>query len=1101
MSICATCRHDNPDGSKFCNSCGAPFEPAPAVEGERKLATVLFADVAGSTALAQRVGAEDWAAIMNGAFAFMNAAVARYGGTVSRLMGDAILALFGAPVAHEDDAERAVRAGLDIVRAANEYATRLRARYGIDFGVRVGINTGVAVLARMGTQVHSEYTAMGNTANLAARLQSAAAVGTVLITTGTYRLVRPLFEVRPVGALELKGAEAPVEAFEIVRAKPAPTKTRGIEGLVSPIVGRDAELDRLRRALDAVRSGRGFVVAIVGEAGLGKSRLVREIEIEATRSEPPPVWAEGRAVSFGQTLIYHLWQQIGRRLIGATQNDGPSIVRQRLRESAHRLGLGESDRDLSVYETMLAVDAVDAAGGEPRATAAAKPQAAAAAQASLIADQLRGYLRASMRAGASMTPHVLVFDDLHWADTASIDLLAAVTPLVRTEPLLLLAVLRPDHAAASWSLLDRLADAAGDRFARIDLELLRAEHADTLLRNLLFVEDLPERVRATLLARAEGNPFFLEELLRSLIDAGHIVYEDGHWRATRSITGVEMPETLAGVLTARIDRLPELTKRVAQTAAVIGRTFAAPPLEDVCRAAPAGERVEDVSPHLEVLSVEELIRARAEQPEREYSFKHALTQQAAYDLLLSQRRRVLHALVGSALERLYPDRVEELTATLARHFQLGGEPVRAAGYALRAGNRALKLFALAEALEHFDAAARALEEIDDPPLDLLCDAIMGWTWVRYKQDRYDGVLGRLERAVEAARALDDKQRLARALTWIGNVHMLTGFPSRSVPYLMEAGEIAAELGDDQMLVVHRFFATQGLLERDPRQAAEQLAVTIELARESDMPEVEAHALAAKAGVHARLGEYDEADANIARALEAAPRAGSVVKEADVYIEVGAAYREMGETEKGIEYARRGAELASSVSAKECASAGYCTVGDGELDRSALDDATAHYHRSLQLADGAGLGGLEGWVNRIHAGIAAADFERGHAAALADLEATLRNARANKDDFVAAELALRLASAYGRLGRPADALPLLEATAAYAERTGMRPFLARALDEMAAAYDALARPNDARLARDRAGALRVTFRSDAPAAAAAGTTAPGARPESPLTVSP
>src|SRR4051812_28993948 len=269
MVTCANCRAANADDARFCSNCGSPLEQPRAMEGERKFATVLFADVARSTAIAEKLDPEDWALIMNGAFVFMNAAVSRYGGTVLRLMGDAVLALFGAPVAHEDDAERAVRAGLDIQDAAKAYAPQILQRYGVAFDLRVGINTGTAVLAFVGDAIRTEYTAMGDAANIAARLQSAARPGTGLISADTYRLVHAQFETESRGPVDAKGKSEPVDTFEVTAAKVVPGSARGIDGLSSPIVGREGEVALLRDRYAALSQGRGAVIALIGEAGLG----------------------------------------------------------------------------------------------------------------------------------------------------------------------------------------------------------------------------------------------------------------------------------------------------------------------------------------------------------------------------------------------------------------------------------------------------------------------------------------------------------------------------------------------------------------------------------------------------------------------------------------------------------------------------------------------------------------------------------------------------------------------------------------------------------------------------------------------------------------
>src|SRR5918999_833267 len=314
---CPRCQTANQEGARFCLNCAAPLEGPRPMKGERRFVTVLFADVVDSTRMGEQLDPEEVAEIMDGAFAFLNAAVAKYGGTVARLLGDAVLAFFGAPVAHEDDAERAVRAGLDIQAKAKEYAKQIKRNYGVDFEVRVGINTGLAVLAAVGDEIKTEYTAMGDTTNLAARMQSAAKPGTVLISADTYHLVKQLFEVKPRGATKVKGKSTHIETYEVLAPKTVPGRVRGLEGVTSPLVGRDAEVQSMQENLEGLFAGQGAFVAVVGEAGLGKSRLIAAVrKLVNTDPQHQVVWLEGRAISYGQTMIYYPWQQVVRQAIG-----------------------------------------------------------------------------------------------------------------------------------------------------------------------------------------------------------------------------------------------------------------------------------------------------------------------------------------------------------------------------------------------------------------------------------------------------------------------------------------------------------------------------------------------------------------------------------------------------------------------------------------------------------------------------------------------------------------------------------------------------------------------------------------------------------------
>ncbi len=1059
MLVCPNCAFGNADGARFCSNCGTALEVDRPIAGERRFATVLFADVARSTAIAERLDPEDWAQIMNGGFAFMNAAVSRYGGTVSRLMGDAVLALFGAPVAHEDDAERAVRAGLEIQEAGMAYAQSVKQRYGVDFDLRVGINTGTAVLALVGDAVKSEYTALGDAANVAARLQAAAAPGTVLISADTQRLVRALFDFRPRGQIELKGKETAVDTYEVLGAKAVPGRTRGLEGIESPLVGRDREIAILRERFADLGVGRGSVVMILGEAGLGKSRLVAELRNlhdnwEGTRA----AWLESRAISYGMSIPYYPWRSLGRQMIGATEMDAAPAVREKLASFVQRLGLRTSD--IPFYETILAVDSEQSRIALANLPGDAVVNSAAAAVVNAI--------KTALRTSAGAQPHVLVMDDLHWSDSATLELTAQVATLAAFEPLMLVCVLRPDRKAPSWQLVDRLQASLGSSFTRIDLEPLDPSASGELLGNLLRIEDLPDSIRAQILERSEGNPFYLEEVLRALIDGGQVVREGEHWRATKEILDVNIPDTLAGVLSARIDRLPEMTKRVAQTAAVIGRVFLHRVLETVCREAPVPERIDHVEPHIATLSYEQLVREKARDPEREYIFKHALTCEAAYELLLKSRRRDLHARAGQALERLFADRRDEFAAMLAHHFDEAEDTERALLYSRIAAGNARKLFALREELElrerilelHTRRRGAEATVIDD---------IFEWATARHLANNYAGVVEKLEEAIALARSIGDRRRLASALSWSATIYMVTGFPSRGAPHLTEAQALATELGDERLLLLPLFVATFGIVDRDPAEGAARLREVIDLARTHKVPEVESHAMGYLAIALARLGDFEAARRQIDEALESAPHAGSPVKEADVHIAVAEAYRVMSEIDKAFEHGTIGARLSLKAGGLECACAGFYQVGQAQLELQQPDDALNEFRRSLEYGEQAG---FYGYLNVIRGGAAMAEFRKGIEDAVERLRAAVQGARAIEDDYAVATMSEQLAEALMQLGRLDEAAPLLDEAVAHYRDRNMRPYLSHALDLRGRLLERLGRGEESHEANEEAAAIRA-----------------------------
>jgi len=1006
------------------------------MEGERKYVTVLFADVVDSTGLGERLDPEQVAEIMNGAFAFFNASVKKYDGTVARLLGDAILAFFGAPVAHEDDAERAVRAGLDIQEAAKEYAEAVRRDFGVDFGVRVGINTGLAVLAAVGDEIRTEYTAMGDTTNVAARLQSAAAPGTVLISADTYHLVKQLFEIRPRGGAMVKGKSAPIVTYEVLSPKAVPGKMRGLEGLTSPLVGRSAEFELVNETLEEVREGRGAFVAVIGEAGLGKSRLLAEVGKSATSGEQV-AWLEGRALSYEQAVTYFPWRQVVREAIGTQEGEAPEVVREKLHRDAICGAMPEGDP--RYLEVVLSVESE------------ATKEAVAALEGDALVERITTAVRGYLRARANLMPTVIVLDDLHWADSASLELLLNVAELVESQPLLVICLLRPDKDAKSWSAMRRVRDELGTSYAEVVLEPLDAAHAQELLGNLLYIEDLPASVRNLILNKAEGNPFFVEEVIRTLIDSEYIVQENNHWRATREIVNVNIPDTLSGVLGARIDRLPENTKHVAQTAAVLGRIFAYRALLATCAAAPLPEQIGDVEPHLGVLTYEELVRERVHDPEIEYIFKHALTREAAYELLLIRRRKELHRRAGEVLERLYPDQRTELSSVLAHHFWLGEEWHRAAEYAMRAGEQAVKVYATSEASEHFDHAYQAFKKVPDASPEQRCDAILGWTRAAFKLKPYQEIEDRLKEAEEIARELDDEARLARVLHWKADVYISNGFPGRGMPALFESYELAERLGEQRLTLVATFWMTLGMIDRDPRGGLDQIEHVIEGAHAYRNWEVESHALASKAMAHARLGEFEEALDAIRRAHESVKKTNSLVKEADVALHSAQAFFDMGDVQRGFEYSKRGMEKAIEAHGLECAMASYYVAGLGNLQTRNAGEAQRVFEAALELREDnieEFVDGSELMVNRAHAGLAIARLFGGRDEAIKDMERGLSNAESLGDDYTAALIAQALGEGYTGSGEFERAKQHLDAAHDYYRRNDMRPYEARVLQSLA-----------------------------------------------------
>jgi class 3 adenylate cyclase/tetratricopeptide (TPR) repeat protein len=699
----------------FGQSEQAPDQPAAR---ERRVVTILFCDVTGSTAMAEQLDPEVWTGIMNDAFAALSEPIERFGGTLARLMGDAILAFFGAPTAHEDDPRRAVSAALAIVDGIQPLRRELRRQRDLDFNVRVGINTGLVVVGDVGSKVREEYTAMGDAVNLAARMEQTAQPGTVLIAEGTYKLVTPYFDVRAIGEVKVKGKSAPVAAYQVLAEAKQVGPARGLatHGIHSPLVGREAEFATASDALARLQRGKGGILFVFGEAGVGKSRLRAELfqafHAAATpvptssgpdRAAAPPQlqWLEGHAQSFGQSISFRPLQEILRAFANITQEDDDRQAWRKLESAVQALFPARTTTVLPYLALALNLEV-----SQPYLEKVKYLDGKA------LGEQITLAFHDLFQALAAKRPLVLVFEDLHWIDDSSARLLERLLSLVKSSPLLICGLSRPLPESPAFRLAERARQDVAPLYTELQLAPLAAADSNRLVQNLLEIADLPLAVRERIVRKASGNPFFLEEIIRNLIEAGLVVHDPstGRWRATSRVASIPIPDTIQGVIMARLDRLDESAKEVLRAAAVIGRNFLFRLLDHVL------EEEVHLPRHLDQLASVELIREKARRPELEYIFKHALARDATYQSILLAKRRQLHARVGRAIERLFIRQLEELYGLLAYHFTAAGDWDKAQHYLFQVGDQAQGMAADAEALAHYRQAITAYEHAFGKPM-------------------------------------------------------------------------------------------------------------------------------------------------------------------------------------------------------------------------------------------------------------------------------------------------------------------------------------------------------------------------------------------------
>ncbi len=648
----------------------------------------MFADVVGSTALAEELDPEDWTTIMNAAFERISRPIYAYEGTIARLMGDALLAFFGAPVGHEDDPERAVRAGLDLLSEVRQFADEVRDEYGIEFQMRVGINTGDVVVGEVGSDLAYEYTAMGDAINLAARMEQTARPGIVQISEFTYKFIAPLFEVEQLGDIHVKGKRRAVQAYAVLRPKSAPDRTRGIAGLNSPIVGRQREIRTLQKTISATLSGRGQIVGLIGEAGLGKSRMIEEVIREwKAQAQSASDLVIYRGVSFERERPYGIFRRSLLEQFGVGEQEPPElIIEAMVRAAGPDAEVHNSFRKFAAaVKGLLRLSSDDADSNR-------------ALEGETFKQELFEGILSPIRHRLKVFPTLFILDDLHWADPASVELVGQILAMADDYPCMFMFATRPERSSPGWRLVQTAELEFHHRYRAIALGRLSPEASGLLIANLLEIDAMPEAVRAAINDKAEGNPFFIEEILRSLLESGAIEQENGkaRWRGGSVDASIELPDNVNALLTARIDRLEPHLRRTLQLAAVIGRHFSKIVLEQI------SDWPEEVRNHLNIFERQGLV-VPTDNADR-FGFRHDLTREAAYGSILKKQRPRLHQHVGEVMEEIFAQQLVEQAPLLARHFAQAGDRQKGREYALLAGQEAARIHAVSEAIHFFGQA-------------------------------------------------------------------------------------------------------------------------------------------------------------------------------------------------------------------------------------------------------------------------------------------------------------------------------------------------------------------------------------------------------------
>jgi class 3 adenylate cyclase/tetratricopeptide (TPR) repeat protein len=791
--ICPACGATIPPDRQFCGQCGhGLITPAPpldyshpnsytpkflaekilttrsSIEGERKLVTVLFADVANFTALSEKLDPEEIHGIMDGCFKILMDEVHKYEGTINQFTGDGVMALFGAPLAHEDHAIRACHASLSIQHALTDYGEKLKKTCGIDFKMRIGLNSGPVVVGAIGDDLRMDYTAIGDTINLASRMESAAEPGTILVSAHTQRLARDFFTFSPLGKLPMKGKEEPQDAYVLL--SPTEVKTRieasAVAGLTR-FVGRAKEMETLSDALEKARSGQGQVVGIVGEAGVGKSRIIFEMR----HTFPEYTYLEGRCLHYGGSMAYLPFLDILRSYFGIKEGEREYLINKKMKEK-----LASLDEHLMAvlapFQDLLSLEPDEAYRHlEPKQ------------KQERIFEALRDlFIQESNR-----KPLVLIIEDLHWIDNTSEEFVDYLIGWLANTPILLILLYRPEYAHR-W--------ASRSSYTNIRVDQLPLPTSAELVQSILSEGDVVPELRDLILAKAAGNPLFMEELTHTLLENGTIEKKDNRYLLSAKTSDTQIPDTVQGIIAARMDRLEESLKRIMQVASVIGREFAFRILQSIT------DMREGLKAHLLNLQGLELIYEKRLFPELEYVFKHALIQEVAYNSLLLKRRQDIHEKIGHVIETLYPDRLEEFYEMLAYHYVRGEDLEKAGHYLTLSGNKAVRRNSAWEASSFYKEALATLRRLPETvermkqELDVLLLAATPLAVLAYPEGSLDMFL----EGERLAKELRDNRRLAFFYGRLSNYYSVRGNHLLAVKYSEDAVEEGRKSEDVDLVV-------------------------------------------------------------------------------------------------------------------------------------------------------------------------------------------------------------------------------------------------------------------------------------------------------------
>ncbi|MFC1882428.1 AAA family ATPase [Thermodesulfobacteriota bacterium] len=793
---CPECNASNKVGSKFCDECGYDLEPSKetsaviseieilpfqttaeqsspdiaAIVGERKHVTVLFSDLIGYTAMSERLDPEDVKDITTHIFDEVSKIVAKYDGFIEKFAGDAVMALFGANKAHEDDPIRAIHAAREIHKVVNSLSPRYEEIIEQPLSMHTGINTGLVVTGDVNLEKGTHGVA-GDTINVAARLSALGNTGEILVGQDTFFQAEGYFDFKELESASIKGKSAPVRIYMVLAQKEHPIKIHRLRGFKAELIGRPVEMKQLAEAARKLKDGTGAVFSIYGNAGTGKSRLIQEFKASLNLDETQ--WLEGQAYPYSQNIPYSPLINLLGRSLQIEEGNPPEEIKGKV-EAGLGILIGGNPDLIPYVGSLFSLNYPEIEDVSPEHWKA----------------QLQKAVKLVLGALAERAPTVVCLEDLHWADPSSLELIRLLITEFR-EPVLFLCVYRPIISLFTSHQISTMVTP----YQEIRLQDLSISESQGMVESLLKTDEIPLELQRFLQDKVEGNPFYIEEVINSLIESETLIRDNGNWKLTRKIAEVEISSTIHGLISGRLDRLEKESKRIIQEASVIGRTFF---YEILNRVSGMKNQIDQSLRSLERL---DLIRARALQPDLEYIFKHALTQEVVYNGLLKKERQAIHDRIGRVMEHLFNEKLPEYYETLAYHFQRGQSRLKAVDYLMKSGIKSLKRYSLDEAHRYFQEAYDILSSRPEKSIEekkLIVDLILEWALVFYYRCDVKGWKNLFESHKELAESIDDKERLAMFYAWHGFV-FLSEDNKKAMTLLQKALGIGEDLKNQKII--------------------------------------------------------------------------------------------------------------------------------------------------------------------------------------------------------------------------------------------------------------------------------------------------------------